>query len=1613
MSNKSVTRSHKPSSNTRVHPESNIPLLTIGGRVEPWMRDLGDWLEERHGLRGKYCRNFQVMDHTLPPKPTYSGTQDEITDPDHPEIIKYREGVKRIGISEAQEPHEAVRLIADIRAHVDRTALQYARTTNTEVTKSEADSHYGLFFKSIGEAFLNRKIDTTVELEEEEEKLKTMVQTTRLPDHIQRFNDQYERIKSLGTTLPESRVLKWYLNSLQEHTGLLAEWGRNIQMPGVPTPCRDLADAQFQSKRALETILASKKSEADKKRFLESRRQNNPAPKLEVAALTTDASKGKNSTNNNKKNNKDNNKGDKNGCLHCKRKGKRTWAKHTEAKCWDLHPELKPNAKVDSGKTTTTPRATVGMATTDEEQLDPDIAYQFMCGMCRDEDAALAATTNTTAPYSIHDNRVVTLDTGSTIHLIRDQNMFTKLRKLKTPIVVRGVTGDPSQPARVTHEGDIPHIGPAYWLPTAPANLLSEYKLRSAGRYVYNQSLDQYEITTHNGTWLPFRRSKEKLPVCNLDNDPVSPALAAAGVDLRTRTGKFLTPDHIARARDAQELHLRLDCPSDSTLATMLDSGRILHTALTGHDLANARLLFGPCPHCTISKLVAHPQVSTLPGYPAELGTVVHSDLFYFAKLCFAIFVDESTGYTLVAQLERPSRAQLEIAVKQCLARWSLQEYTIRALHADHENVYGSLQSFLYSKGIELVLSGPGRHNPYAEARIKIVKRIASAILQRIPYPLPASAFPRLIAQATESMNFRPNHRTGSATPRELFTGKKLDGRKMLRYKFGDIVACSVPQNQRARHGTNAETAIYVGRDPVSPDSCRVLLLDHTPGQIVSRTTLQPLVPTPAILESIKRLATSNDDPDKPLLSESFTRLDGTPIADDPLLPEFTPDAATPPSTDATTIPPSEPTVDSVSPHTDPYRGADQPTDALDVPSVNPSVDLDPPNDDPLPPQPAEVAPDAVDLAGEEPTVAIEPAADTIDAATPSADDIARDSTLPPADPPASSTRERPPRRSTTTYHNRYGDQYIHYVKPFLHNNTHKLKDKLLTFDPRSHQPAPDGWHCCLHLTAQRALKTYKNAAKVAGMEEMRQLIDTGAIKPTRPSSLTELQKKHVIRGFTFFKEKYLPNGQFERLKARCVAGSNAQYRDLLGETSAPTVDLASVFTVLNIAAHKDMLLESVDIKGAYLHAEAQKLGDSDDYQVMRLDSGSASMLVAAFPEFSEYLLPDGTMLVELRKSLYGLVESALRWYATLASVLKELDYTCTKADPCVFVKHANGHIIIVCVYVDDLLAATDSKALLDELYAALRQRFGTITTHSGDTIYYLGIEITRNRSTHSIKLTQTGYVHDLLRLYNITTSASTPSTTSLTDTTTPAARYNIDTLPTLLRSLSTHEYISLAMRIMFLAKRTRPDLLFTTTYLATHVQTPEVKHFAALTRLLHYINGTTTYGIHLQPDNLIPVLYCDASFGIHSDAKSHSGYFIALGSRTRGFVQATSQKQKLVTRSSTESELQALYTALPDVIWLRYLLDELGYPLSTPTVAYQDNKSTIIIANATTKLSSKSRSKYFNIRYHYVNDVVKQRVITIEYLPTDQMIADILTKPLTGAIFIALCQALLSLPPS
>jgi hypothetical protein len=231
---------------------------------------------------------------------------------------------------------------------------------------------------------------------------------------------------------------------------------------------------------------------------------------------------------------------------------------------------------------------------------------------------------------------------------------------------------------------------------------------------------------------------------------------------------------------------------------------------------------------------------------------------------------------------------------------------------------------------------------------------------------------------------------------------------------------------------------------------------------------------------------------------------------------------------------------------------------------------------------------------------------------------------------------------------------------------------------------------------------------------------------------------------------------------------------------------------------------------------------------------------------------------------------------------------------------------------------------------------------------------------------------------------------------------FTVNPNSTRLTTDNTMYFHSMVAKLLYMAKRTRPQILTAISWLASRVQAPTDEDMAKLNRVLGYLAKTVDCKLRYNGKEglgIKPRCFIDASHAIHDDRTSRTGVVIVIAG---AMVGAWSGKQKLVSKSSTEAELIALSDGLSHVLWASLWLQAQGHDVK-PIVVYQDNESVLALMKAGKKPSQ--RTKHMEIKYFFAKDRVEIGDITLEYMPTGDMLADLLTKPLVGEQFRSLAS--------
>ena len=283
-----------------------------------------------------------------------------------------------------------------------------------------------------------------------------------------------------------------------------------------------------------------------------------------------------------------------------------------------------------------------------------------------------------------------------------------------------------------------------------------------------------------------------------------------------------------------------------------------------------------------------------------------------------------------------------------------------------------------------------------------------------------------------------------------------------------------------------------------------------------------------------------------------------------------------------------------------------------------------------------------------------------------------------------------------------------------------------------------------------------------------------------------------------------------------------------------------------------------------------------------------------------------------------------------------------------------------------------------------LKKIFAAITINRGSNHSYLSMNVVVDEK--GIHLDMRAYIEKCLDGKDINTRSTSPAGDDL---------FIIDEAKILLDKVELKDFHSDVAKLLYLAKRTRGQILTAVSFLAGRVSCATSDDQRKLNRVLSYLSRTKNEVMHMaRGGEVTPEVYIDASFGIHEDGTSRTGVTIMLGGVAVG---NWSSRQKLVTKSSTESEVVGLSDGLTSALWVREMLVDQGHDIGAMSV-YQDNKGVLAIMQR--GRSPKHRTRHLNIRHFFARDRMLSGEISLKYMPTGEMVADLLTKPVTGALF-------------
>jgi len=281
--------------------------------------------------------------------------------------------------------------------------------------------------------------------------------------------------------------------------------------------------------------------------------------------------------------------------------------------------------------------------------------------------------------------------------------------------------------------------------------------------------------------------------------------------------------------------------------------------------------------------------------------------------------------------------------------------------------------------------------------------------------------------------------------------------------------------------------------------------------------------------------------------------------------------------------------------------------------------------------------------------------------------------------------------------------------------------------------------------------------------------------------------------------------------KARLVAKGYSQVQGVdFNEVFFPVMKYTSIRLLLGIVASKNLELEQMDVKTAFLH------GDLEEEIFMSQPEG--------LPDFENLTEPqtEPTRVCQLNKSVYGPKQSPRQWYKKFDAFMVSINFSRSNYDSCVYLKKLDdGSFVYLLLYVDDILIASSNLGEIKRLKADLNSILEM--KDLGPAKKILGMEISRNRPERKLTLSQAGFAEKVLRRFDMHKSkvVSTPLaahfklSADLSPKTDSERKY-MEKIP----------YSSAVGSLMYLMVCTRPDLAQAVSVVSRYLSCPKKGHW-------------------------------------------------------------------------------------------------------------------------------------------------------------------------------------------
>ena len=1156
---------------------------------------------------------------------------------------------------------------------------------------------------------------------------------------------------------------------------------------------------------------------------------------------------------------------------------------------------------------------------------------------------------------------IILLDNQASISIFCTKELVRNIRPAPFKRTVIGVSGT----MEVDLIADYGELGVVYFHEDVPTNILSYAQVQRKYRVIYDNALygNFFLVVTkkHIVRFSPKDDLYEFNPKDPTDNilplsfleDGKTETVAVTTVE---QNKSMFTERELKRAKLAHDLYIRMCRPDEEQFLLMIREGRIHGCPITVKDFQNWKAVYGKdigvLKGRTTRKKAPHVEHEDRPVVLEPRPINVYADLMYIESITFLILLVDKYKLLMVQNIPNKKGEVLVEAFKSLNSSCLAYGYKIQNVDIDGESGIVHKANEIAALGMKINTHTPGEHVSEIEREIRTVKERVRGEANTLPYLLIEVVLISLVYLCVIMINSVPR-RSREESPRQMFTGKNLDYVRDLKVSFGAYVQFSVERETTNGMEPRTHAGIILGPAGNEQGAYKVYDMDTGTVKAIRSWTELPM-PEHEIIRMNLLAAAEADNPDtkkqrKATLKRTIAKVNAEKKRMD----------RTKKSVRANHVEPIPAVIEP-----EPGEG-----DGGIVPDGQPAVDRigkGPPKVS-FDPEPTHQELHD-EMFGHNDPIRSPPASTNGDDESSDDDDYEGDPDfLPENEVNRNQQIDEPVWKRTRSRLNAHTYLTCVQAEPVT---VFTLCD------------VPDV--CLVNMSIKRALSLHGEKAKEALYKEFGQFIDKEVLKPIKDYEVIPEDKGRILRIIVFMVTK-----RDGRIKCRAVLdGRKQSLMEWEIDSYSPTVRTESAFITMAIDASENRQVVVCDIEGAYLAA------DMGMRVVVILSSEQADVLCELKSEWNQYRRSDGTLLCLVLKALYGGIHSGKLFNDHLTSTLVKFGFKTNPYDRCVFNKDFNGNQCTAIVHVDDLkISCVDPQALEDTLNELIRV-YKKLTVSRGDSHCYLGMDL--QYLPGKVKVDMSRMVREIIEEFKPTTSFKTPAAQHLFE-------INPNGIP--LSKKDKESFHSMVAKLLYLAKRGRPDVLLPVSFLTTRVQHPDEDDAKKLQRIIGYLMATPNLVLTIGASDILQIQsFIDASHAPHADAKSHTGMVITLG---QGALACKSNKQKLVSKSSTVAEIIAISDGIDDTMWCQEFMRAQGYEMK-PAVLHQDNQSAIVLAEKGRLNHQKTR--HVNIRYFGIIDLVERKEVNIVYTPTEEMIADFFTKPLQGMSFNKARSAIMNL---